>query len=248
MFSVGYGDYTPKTNFGKLFCVISCLFGIFLLSMFVAVITLLTLLDNDEYRAYQKLNEKDVIYSKMKKEITDLFDVVGIMYKYGKYTPQENKNMNEVDLQRLLVKLRTHQLNEKKRLLGISEEGTDELLTFFEKDLDIDMTECLNNTLKIVQCETKMYTLATKQVEVEELTIKSKYMANRISNLANLMRILHTFGKIEKIEDLEGGRLYKYKTLCKFYRHYFSTLKFNKKEKMQKENKKGNFKSMKTMF
>jgi hypothetical protein len=216
--------------------------------MFVAVITLLTLLDSDEYRAYQKLNEKEVIYSKMKKEISELFDVVGIMYKYRKFTPEDQKNMNEVDLQRLLVKLRTHQLNERKRLLGITEEGTEELLHFFEKDLDCDMTECLNNTLKIVQCETKMYTLANKQVEVEEMTIKSKYMANRISNLANLMRILNTFGKIEKIDDLEGGRLYKWKTLCKFYRHYFANLRYNKRDKLAREQKRTNLKSINTMI
>ena len=45
---VGYGDFTPLTDFGKIFCIISCLFGIFLLSMLVAVITLMITLDDDE--------------------------------------------------------------------------------------------------------------------------------------------------------------------------------------------------------
>lgn len=47
---VGYGDYTPQTNFGKAFCIISCVFGIFLLSMIVAVITLFVLLDDVEIK------------------------------------------------------------------------------------------------------------------------------------------------------------------------------------------------------
>ena len=45
---VGYGDMTPLTDLGKFFCVISCIFGIFLLSMLVAVITLMITLDDDE--------------------------------------------------------------------------------------------------------------------------------------------------------------------------------------------------------
>lgn len=239
---MGYGDYTPQTNFGKIFCIISCLFGIFLLSMFVAVITLLILLDTDEYRAFQKLSEKEVIFNKMKKEITELFDIVGIMYKYKKSVSDEDKNQDEVDLQRLLVKIRTHQLNERKRLLGIHEDSTELLLKEFEKHLDFDMTECVDNTIKIVQCEKKFYFIANKQVEIEKMSITSKYLANRISNLSNLMRILGTCGKLERIDDLEGGRLYNWRSLTCNYKRYFSTLKYDKRVKLARMSRKSNVK------
>ncbi len=170
----------------------------------------------------------------MKKEINELFDIVGIMYKYKKNTPDHLKEQHEINLQRLLVKIRTHQLNDRKRLLGINEDSTELLLKEFEKHLDCDMVECLNNTIKIIHCEKKFYTIANKQVELENITINSKYMANRISNLANLMRILDTCGKIDSLEDLEGGRLYNYKTLSQNYRRYFANLRYSRRDKLMK--------------
>jgi len=207
--------------------------------MFVAVMTLQLLLDTDELRVFNKLNEKEIIYSEMKKEITGLFDIVGLMYKYKKTTPDLLKDQSEVDKQRLLIKIRTHQLNDRKRLIGINQESTEQLLIEFEKHLDMNMSECINNTLKIVQCEKKFYYLSTKQVEIEEDCNYSKIMANKISNLSSLMVILDTVGNLQNLHNLEGGRLLNMKTLRHNYKKYFANLRFHRK-KIIKNKKSGN--------
>lgn len=246
MSTVGYGDYYPSTNFGKIFCVVSCLFGIFLLSIFVAVITLLVLLDPDEFKAFNKLNEKDLIYSEMNDEIKGLFDTVGQMYKYKKQIKEgrTSKSFDEIELQRLLIRFKADKINNRKRLLGIIEESTEESLEKFKECLDVDLAECANNTIILIQCEKKLWEVANKQVEIEQLCLNSRFVANRIANLANLMRVLNTCGKIQDISLLEGRRLYNWKSIIKYYRKWFKNLK-NQKKVQQVGNKK-KFKSVKT--
>ena len=36
---VGYGDYFPKTQLGRITCIIACIWGVFILSLFVVALT-----------------------------------------------------------------------------------------------------------------------------------------------------------------------------------------------------------------
>jgi hypothetical protein len=113
---VGYGDIYPKTNFGKFFLIISCIFGIFLLSMLVAVISLYVRLeeeDKEEYKTYNKLIQKDFIDENMNKEIKNMVNLLGTMYKYKK----EGESVDEIELnkQKLFMSHRLVQFNTRKK-------------------------------------------------------------------------------------------------------------------------------------
>ena len=50
--TVGYGDYYPKTNFGRLIGVITAFWGVFFVSLFVVALTNTLELEESEQRAF----------------------------------------------------------------------------------------------------------------------------------------------------------------------------------------------------
>ena len=52
MTTVGYGDYSPKTNFGRLVGVITAFWGVFFVSLFVVALTNTLEPDESEMRAF----------------------------------------------------------------------------------------------------------------------------------------------------------------------------------------------------
>jgi hypothetical protein len=219
---VGFGDIVPTTNFGKVFCILSCLFGIFLLSMLVAVVSLYIRLEEDnteEYKSYYKLIEKDFIYENLHKEIANVMNSVGSLYKLKR---ENYPNKCQIKKHNLLLSHRLTQFNKMRNNLGFSRIKVEKIIKRFKSDLEIDMVEYTKGSIPVVRIERKLFELANNQVSLENLCLESKYLINRISNLANLMRALNTCGDIRRIENVEGGRLYTIKNIAKHYREFFS--------------------------
>jgi pyruvate formate-lyase activating enzyme-like uncharacterized protein len=244
MSTVGYGDYAPKTIFGKLFSIITCLMGNFLLSMLVAVLSIHVYFNSDELKAYRKLIEKEIIYNEMPLEIKEVFNIICEMFsEYMYFKKDDNNETNESEvksLEKLLLRFKLKKLNEKKRIV-LQEEGdsTEKLLEKFDRHLDLDFGECSNKTITIIKNEKKLFEIAKNQPTLAAKVFDSKDYANRIANLANLMRVIGTCGKIESIYDIEGGRLFNRKELVEYQRYfYYNTVLKNKlgEEKKEKKN------------
>eukprot|EP00356_Strombidium_inclinatum_P008045 CAMPEP_0170486462 /NCGR_PEP_ID=MMETSP0208-20121228/5480_1 /TAXON_ID=197538 /ORGANISM="Strombidium inclinatum, Strain S3" /LENGTH=135 /DNA_ID=CAMNT_0010760417 /DNA_START=718 /DNA_END=1125 /DNA_ORIENTATION=- len=50
--TVGYGDYSPKTNFGRLIGILTAFWGVFFVSLFVVALTNTLDLEESELRAF----------------------------------------------------------------------------------------------------------------------------------------------------------------------------------------------------
>lgn len=55
MTTIGYGDIYPVTNFGRVIVVLSAIWGIFLLALFVTILEDVTKLDNDQDNALKEM-------------------------------------------------------------------------------------------------------------------------------------------------------------------------------------------------
>ena len=87
--------------------------------MLVAVISLYVRLEEDnkeEFKTYNKLIEKDYIDKNMNKEIKNLMDVLGIMYKFKK---SGLKDELEEKKQNLFLSHRLMQFNIRKKYINI---------------------------------------------------------------------------------------------------------------------------------
>lgn len=247
MSTVGYGEYTPTTNFGKIFCIFSCLMGIFLLSMLVAVLSLHVFFDSEEIKVYRKIMEKEVVYTEMPFEIKEVFNLIGLMFRtkaqsgFEKvsdgnissitYKTERDGYSNELALEKLLLRFKLKKLNEKKRMvLRDDEDFTELFLKKFDKHLDLDFGECYNKTMSIIKSQKKLYEIAHNHPKIASKVFDSKDYANRIANLANLMRVISTCGKIENIYDIEGGRLFTRKELVDYQRYFYYDTIYNMKK------------------
>lgn len=52
MTTVGYGDYVPKENYGRVICIISCIIGLLLVSIIVVSLEMITGFSPEEKKAY----------------------------------------------------------------------------------------------------------------------------------------------------------------------------------------------------
>ena len=105
----------------------------------------------------------------------------------------------------------------------MQEEGdsTEKLLEKFDRHLDLDFAECSNKTISIIKNEKKLFEIAKNQPTLAAKVFDSKDYANRTANLANLMRVIGTCGKIQNIYDIEGGRLFNRLELVEYQRYFY---------------------------
>ena len=53
MTTVGYGDFFPKTHFGRGFIIVSCVIGIYFVSMMMIFMTQKSILTESEQKVYK---------------------------------------------------------------------------------------------------------------------------------------------------------------------------------------------------
>jgi hypothetical protein len=66
MTTIGYGEIVPLTHAGRFIAVISCIWGIFLISSFVVALTNKVEITGDEITIYNKLVERIYVRKKLK--------------------------------------------------------------------------------------------------------------------------------------------------------------------------------------
>ena len=69
MTTVGYGDITPNTEFGRLFTIVGCLFGTFLVSLVVVSVSSYLNISGSELNAYKVLEKSYLIEERKKKAV-----------------------------------------------------------------------------------------------------------------------------------------------------------------------------------
>ena len=132
-------------------------------------------------------------------------------------------------LEKLLLRFKIKKLIEKKKNVIIEEdESIEQVVEKLDRELDVNFIECSNKTITIIKNEKKLFEIANYYPNVATKIFDSKDYANRITNLANLMRVIGICGKIQNINDIEGGRLFTRKELIEYQRYFFLESIYNK--------------------
>jgi len=81
MTTVGYGDLAPTTEFGRIFVLISCFFGTFLIGLAVSSVSNCLLLENNEFTIFQILEKAISIEGKNEAELMMVMRYIKILKK-----------------------------------------------------------------------------------------------------------------------------------------------------------------------
>ena len=81
MTTVGYGDLAPTTEFGRIFVLISCFFGTFLIGLAVSSVSNCLLLENNEFTIFQILEKAISIEGKNEAELLMVMRYIKILKK-----------------------------------------------------------------------------------------------------------------------------------------------------------------------
>mmetsp|Transcript_230 Transcript_230/g.278 ORF Transcript_230/g.278 Transcript_230/m.278 type:complete len:128 (-) Transcript_230:216-599(-) len=125
MTTIGYGDYYPTTHMGRITCIVACIWGVFILSLFVVALTTTTEFTSKEQTVYNAIIEERAVRKKLKKDASQLIKDF-IVLNYLKKINAENKRRT-----RLLMNILARAARFKTKRLNVykKEEDTDVLLT-----------------------------------------------------------------------------------------------------------------------
>jgi hypothetical protein len=156
---VGYGDFYPKTHFGRIVTIIACLIGIYFVSMMMVFMTEKSILTENEYKAFKlitRLKERKMIRSiqsmmiyqsllmaKFKKEYNQ--ETIDERQFHIKYNYQKRFILSEIeDIKAKLRIIKSYDIvPTKEQLFDISERiETD----FSEIKKELDGLKCKINT------------------------------------------------------------------------------------------------------
>lgn len=103
MLTIGFGDYYPRTHLGRMICVLSCFWGVFIVSMMVVTLTNATTFTQKETRAYgilYRLHLKKQIENEAATVITRLIRLAAL---YNRFYKIKNMLMREFKKDRLIL-------------------------------------------------------------------------------------------------------------------------------------------------
>ena len=152
MTTVGYGDFYPRTHFGRIIIIFSCAVGIYFISIMMVFLTKKSLLNENETKSYKLItrikirNELKDIYSNI---IYHCIKIVNIQKKFFNDNISQKKYDIDYNFERRNVVLNI----EKKKYLSEKIKSFDIIPT---KDQLYDIAERIIDDIKAINNEVKL--------------------------------------------------------------------------------------------
>ena len=138
MTTVGYGDFYPRTHFGRFIIVLSCFWGIFIISLMVVTMTNFILFSSEEARSFDYM--KKVKSMSLSKKYARLYIRAQLTrylyYRNHKGDPITPKMHNELSLQIKFYYKRYKEYQDEARFADI---GAAEMLTVLNERISLQV-------------------------------------------------------------------------------------------------------------
>ena len=206
MATIGYGDIYPITFLGRIVMIVACIWGVFLLSMFVVTLNNITQLTKEENSAYEEIIKHDKIKNTLSKDARKIISLFIKLHLKKNKTNTKKKMLLRMDYLGLIKRFRIKRRNvnnESKSTLNqledIHETVTAEMIELME------MFEPIKVIIPQVEESEKM------QGKINEKTVRIFENSKRIHTLllnmnkGKRMDGIHSMGDVYPMYDYKGN-------------------------------------------
>lgn len=180
MTTIGYGDIYPQTHLGRLVIVIACIWGIFILSLFVVTLNNTSQLTKEEAKAYEELVRddnkiKEYLQNEGAKLITALFKLNLARKKKLKF---KDKILKKMDLIGTANRHATIRKNLTKQI-----KGTNEILNEMHVDVGRELQELTNSVQPFKKGPSHVESLLEYQGEIDDMVVEFHENSRKLISL-----------------------------------------------------------------
>ena len=188
MTTVGYGDFYPRTHFGRIIIIFSCAVGIYFISMMMVFLTKKSLLNENETKSYKLItrikirNELKNIYSNI---IYHSIKIVNIQNKYFNDNISQKKYEIDYNFERRNVILNI----DKKKYLSEKIKSFEFLPT---KDQLYEIAERIIDDIKDINNEVKLLQKLNNSIigYTDTQVVMIKYLKKCIQNTKLMLDLI----------------------------------------------------------
>ena len=115
MTTIGYGDIYPQTHFGRLVIIVACIWGVFILSLFVVALNNTIQLSKEESKAFEQISHQGEISKNIRKDAEMLIQkFLKLNLAKKKKLPLKTKILMKMDLIGLANRFKIKRKNANK--------------------------------------------------------------------------------------------------------------------------------------
>ena len=112
MTTIGYGDIYPQTHLGRLVIIVSCIWGVFILSLFVVALNNTITLSKEESKAFEQITHQDTMKKEIERDAANLISKLLILnLAKKKKFPIKKKILMKMDLMGLANRFKIKRKN-----------------------------------------------------------------------------------------------------------------------------------------
>ena len=203
MTTIGYGDIFPRTHLGRITCIIACIWGVFILSLFVVALTNTTEFETKEEQVYDAIIMERAVKKKLKKEAGILIKEF-VLLTYLRKRQLESKRRTRL-LMGIFVK--SGRFSIKRLNVQSKEEDNDELLSQMQSQIDDSLKELKSglDSMRVLFENAKK--TQEEQFEFESHVRKSHKLSVCLVNLASLLTEFGPIRPIKSMKEIESRQV-----------------------------------------
>lgn len=218
MATIGYGDIYPVTMIGRIVIIVACIWGIFLLSMFVVTLNNISQLTKEEQEAYEEIIRSDKIKKNLKKDAEKIIKLFIKLHLTKNKKDIKKKMLFRMDLLGLIKRFkikRKNVHNESKTIVqqldDIHDSVTEEMNEVFDlydpiRDAIPVVEEAENIQGKINYKTVQVFENAKKIHTLFLLMKKGQGIEENVKNFAEIQPLFDHKGNLKKKDSGENNR------------------------------------------
>lgn len=199
MTTIGYGDIYPQTHLGRLVIIIACIWGVFILSLFVVALNNTITLSKEESKAFEQITQKDSIKKGLEKDAITIIKMLMKLNLAKKHKiPINKKILMRMDLVGLVSRFKI----KRKNALATSKKVTD-ILSEMHDEVNKEVGDVIENIQPLKKILPYINEAEEMQGVINDRTLQI------FENSKKLMSLLITFNRgrlqesVKTLQDLE---------------------------------------------